>query len=112
MYNQYTRRLDKDLLQLNYFVYAQYNRKTGLCGNLINEERAILGAEDVAWDKVSMSSLETGAGIGFQLNLGKYISWKNRIAAGVYYHPENIEHMAHEAIAPTLHLGTGIYLSF
>jgi hypothetical protein len=110
----YVKTNDRQLLQLNFFSFAQYVNETTLSyaaqkteekteHNPVSESRR-------DWSKVRLSTAEAGVGFELYIKISKRISWKSYVAGSVYYHVNYISGMYHERMAPSLVLGTGIHI--
>jgi hypothetical protein len=101
-----------DVIQLNFFCYIQYNQAAYLNNATIDDEKMVSRGLDVDWNKVRYSTVESGTGIEFRININNHLCWKNYIGASVYQHLDYINGMDHEQCASSLTLGTGMRYKF
>jgi hypothetical protein len=101
-----------DVIQLNFFCYIQYNQAAYLSQATVDDEKMVCRGLDVDWSKVRYSTVESGTGIEFRININNNLCWKNYIGASVYQHLDYITGMDHEQCASSLTLGTGIRYIF
>ena len=101
-----------DVIQLNFFCYLQYNQSALLSNSTIRDEKMVCRGLDVNWNAVRFSTVETGTGIEFRININNNLCVKNYIGASVYQHLDYIVGMDHEQCASSLTLGTGIRYIF
>lgn len=102
---------DKDVVEINFFCYAQYinNAKLSYAAARIEEKTHRDGT--VNWNQVNVSTAETGVGFEIQVNISNNVSWRSRIGGTVYYHTKYVSGMYHEKVAPVLNIGTGIHIN-
>lgn len=101
----------KDVLQINFFSYAQYINNAPLSYSAARLEEKTSRAYETDWNSIKLSTAELGAGIEFQVNITENVAWKSRIGGTVYYHVKYKSGMYHEKIAPILNIGTGIHIN-
>ncbi len=102
----------KDLFQMSFFSYAQYTDGLPLAHSVIADERRIVRTQEIDFDNLLFKTAETGAGFEFKINFTNHLTWKNYVAAAVFYHFNYVKGLDHEKIAPVLTLGTGVAFDF
>jgi hypothetical protein len=101
----------RDLVQLNLYMYLQYNKAARLSNTIVSDEKMIRRDTDSDLNSVKLATGEVGSGIEVQINLTPSITLKNRIAASVYHHYNYVQLMSHARTALSLHLGTALCIT-
>lgn len=107
-YNEDYVKHEPEPFQLNFLSYFQYNSPALLCSHLAQREQVIHRESTVNYSQLMLSSIESGVGIEFRVNITSNICLRSFISSGVYYHPNYSTPLDHEKCATTLQLGTGL----
>ena len=80
------KREHRDLLEINFYGYAQYNKNLPLSASAKNFEKENNLEMNVNWNQVYMSTAEAGLGFQLQFNITNSLSLKVYSGLGGYYH--------------------------
>lgn len=101
-----------DRIQFGFSAFIQYIHHAGLSRYVRDQEKKVARGEPVDFDKLKLSTLESGAGIELRINLAHNFSWYNCAMVCMHHHLLYTRGISRERTALTLGLASGIVLAF
>ncbi|MEI6019767.1 MAG: hypothetical protein WCR21_01440 [Bacteroidota bacterium] len=102
----------RDILQINFYTYLQYNKAIGLSQDFIEYEQLTNAEKDVVWQDVKVSTAEAGFGVQMQYNISNAFAFKVYSGLGAFHHFEYIHDLQNGRDAFSLNLGATLLYTF
>ncbi len=102
----------RDILQINFYTYLQYNKAIGLSSNFIEYEQLTNAEKDVNWQDVKVSTAEAGFGVQMQYNFSNAFALKVYSGLGAFRHFEYAHTLQNGREAFSLNLGATLLYTF
>jgi hypothetical protein len=101
----------RPLLQMNFLSYVQCSRNLPLSYNTVIYEVQCNNTDQVDINQIRLSTVESGVGFELQMNINRWIKWRNQITLSVYHHTDYKFFLDHSKTGTGLGLGSAIQIS-